>query len=399
MPSADPPDEGTAGLRSSAQASAQMSLRERVRAFFDLIVPENLALYEGRLERARAWRKALYQAGFGGLGYPVEFGGHGSNAADLAVYEEESRGRLPPEEDVFAIGVRMALPIIRDLGSTDLKSRFLGPGLSGEEIWCQLYSEPGAGSDLASLSTSAVADGDEWVVNGQKVWTSGAHHSQMGILLARTDPEAPKHRGITMFALPMEQAGVTVRPLRQMTGAADFNEVFFDDARIPRSWVVGDVNDGWRAAVALLGYERVATGTSSVDREASAHIKGGRVPIPVAQLADLARARGRREDPLVRQDLARLYSGETIMGWLGRRSVHPSIGKLWRTRQGRAAAQLAHQLALAGGASWEPDDEDRDYFSYQVLNCRAMSIGGGTDEVQRNTLAEKALGLPREPRI
>ena len=199
MPSADPPDEGTAGLRSSAQASAQMSLRERVRAFFDLIVPENLALYEGRLERARAWRKALYQAGFGGLGYPVEFGGHGSNAADLAVYEEESRGRLPPEEDVFAIGVRMALPIIRDLGSTDLKSRFLGPGLSGEEIWCQLYSEPGAGSDLASLSTSAVADGDEWVVNGQKVWTSGAHHSQMGIPARAHRPrstKAPWHNNV-----------------------------------------------------------------------------------------------------------------------------------------------------------------------------------------------------------
>ncbi len=398
MRSADPPDAGTDELRDSPRASALASLREKVREFFDLIVPETLAQHKGRLERARAWRKALYQAGFGGLGYPAEFGGHGSDPADLAVYEEESRGRLPPEEDVFAIGARMALPIIRDLASPDVKRRFLRPGLSGEEIWCQLYSEPGAGSDLASLSTSAVADGDEWVVNGQKVWTSGAQHSQMGILLARTDPEAPKHRGITMFALPMEQAGVTVRPLRQMTGAADFNEVFFDDARIPRSWVVGDVNDGWRAAVALLGYERVATGTSSVEREASAHIKGGRVPIPVAQLADLARARERGDDPLVRQDLARLYSGETIMGWLGRRSVHPSIGKLWRTRQGRAAAQLAHRLALSGGASWEPDDADRDYFSYQVLNCRAMSIGGGTDEVQRNTLAEKALGLPREPR-
>ena len=386
-------------LSASAPAMAQVGLREKVRAFFDLTVPEKLALYKGRLERARAWRNALYEAGFAGLGYPVEFGGHGSNAADLAVYEEESRGRLPEEEEVFAVGARMALPLIRDLASADVKSRFLRPGLSGEEIWCQLYSEPGAGSDLASLSTRAVVDGDEWVVNGQKVWTSGAQHSQMGILLARTDPEAPKHRGITMFALPMEQAGVTVRPLRQMTGAADFNEVFFDDARIPRSWVVGDVNDGWRAAVALLGYERVAAGTSSVEREQSARIKGGRVPIPVSQLADLARVRGRNDDPLVRQDLARLYTGETIMGWLGRRSVHPSIGKLWRTRQGRAAAQVAHQLALVGGASWESDDVERDYFSYQVLNCRAMSIGGGTDEVQRNTLAEKALGLPREPRI
>ena len=396
-PTASPPPRSPAIEGATEDLRALDDLRLKVRAFFNLVLPEALAGCEGRLERARAWRGALYDAGFAGLGYPAEFGGHGGSDAEAAVYHEESRGRIPPEEDIFAIGVRMALPIVRDLGSPELKARFVRPGLSGEEIWCQLYSEPGAGSDLASLSTSALRDGDEWVINSQKVWTSGAQHSQMGILLARSDPHAPKHRGITMFVLPMEQPGVTVRPLRQMTGVAEFNEVFFDNARIPRSWVVGDVNDGWRAAIALLGYERVATGTLSVDRADTSRLKAGRVPIPVSQLADLAGALGRRDDPLVRQDLARLYSGEKIMGWLGRREVHPSIGKLWRTLQGRAAAQVAHLLALSGGASWEPDDADRDYFAYHILNCRAMSIGGGTDEIQRNTLAEKALGMPRDP--
>ena len=397
MRSADPPDAGADEVRDSPRASALASLREKVREFFDLIVPETLAQHKGRLERARAWRKALYQAGFGGLGYPAEFGGHGSDPADLAVYEEESRGRLPPEEDVFAIGARMALPIIRDLASPDVKRRFLRPGLSGEEIWCQLYSEPGAGSDLASLSTRAVLDGDEWVITGQKVWTSGAQYSQLAVLLARTDPEAPKHRGITMFILPMEQEGVTVRPLRQMTGNAEFNEVFLDRARLPREWVIGELNGGWRPAVALLAHERVATGTGSVARSETERAKSGRMPLPVRQLVELAAERDRSGDPRVRQDLARLYTGEKLMGWLGQRGAHPSIGKLWRTLQGRDAAQLAHTLALGGGAAWAPDDATRDYFAYHILNCRAMSIGGGTDEMQRNTLAEKVLGMPREP--
>ncbi len=387
---------GELGVKAQAgKPSREQRLRLTIREFFDVTLPRALTGLDGRLERARAWRAAFYDAGLAGLGYPESFGGHGGDSSDLAVLAEESRGRIPPEEDVFGIGVRMALPVIRDLASPELKSRFLRSGLSGQEIWCQLYSEPGAGSDLASLSTSAVRDGEEWVVSGQKVWTSGAQHSDLAILLARTDPAAPKHRGITMFVLAMHQPGVTVRPLRQMTGVAEFNEVFLDEARLPASWVVGDVNDGWRAAVALLGYERVATGTSSVERPATQKLKAGRAPLPAAQLAELAALRHRSDDLSVRQDLARLYAGERIMAWLGMRAAHPSIGKLWRTRQGRAAAQVAHGLALSGGAAWEQDDQDRDYFAYHILNCRAMSIGGGTDEMQRNTLAEKALGLPR----
>ena len=314
----------------------------------------------------------------------------------------------------------MALPTLRDHAADPLKARFIRPGLRGEEIWCQMYSEPGSGSDLASLATRAELDGDEWVVNGQKVWTSGAHHSQFAILLARTDPDAPKHRGITMFILPVEQEGVTVRPLVQMTGAAEFNEVFLDGARVPRDWTVGEVNGGWRTAVALLAHERLQTGVGSMSGSATQRSKAGRNPIPVPQLGELADGAARTDDPLVRQDLARLHTGERIVGFLRSTSgVHPSVGKLWRTRQGRAAADLAGRLAFPASPAWpetpqvqsRADESDRDsdgaagqpsdgdYFGFQILNCRGMSIGGGTDEIQRNTLGERALGLPREPSV
>ena len=371
-------------------------LRMRVRRFFDDELPGALRGVEGALPRARAWRAALYDAGLAGFGFPVELGGAGGGQEEIALWREESRGRVPREEAVFGIGVGMALPTLRDHAPA-LARRFVRPGLRGEEIWCQLYSEPGAGSDLASLSTQAELDGDEWIVNGQKVWTSGAQHSQLAILLARTDTAASKHRGITMLVLPMEQPGVEVRPLRQMTGEAEFNEVFLDRARIPADWVVGDVNEGWRTAVALLAHERVSTGTASVGGSSQERTKTGRAPLPVAQLTELTSERDNASDPLVRQDLASLHAGERIMGWLGDRGVHPSIGKLWRTRQGRAAADLAAEVAFPAGPAWMDADTASDYWNHHILNCRGMSIGGGTDEIQRNTLGERALGLPREP--
>ncbi len=350
------------------------------------------------LDRSRAWRRRLFDAGLGAVDYPIEYGGRGLGPEFAQAFKEVSRGRVPREDSVFGIGVGMALPTIRDFGSDEMKRRFLPSGLRGEEIWCQLYSEPGAGSDLAALTTRAVLDGDEWIVTGQKVWTSGAQHSQFGILIARTDPDAPKHRGITMMVLPMEQDGVTVRPLVQMTGEAEFNEVFMDEARIPKSWVIGEVNDGWRTAVALLAHERVQTGTASMNSSTGQRSKAGRVPIPVGQLIELARERGRIDEPLVRQQLAELHTGERIVATLGaREGIHPSIGKLWRTQQGRAAAELAAQLAFPTSPAWEHDDADADYFGFHFLNCRGMSLGGGTDEIQRNTLGERALGLPREP--
>ncbi len=345
-----------------------------------------------------------FDDGLAALDYPVEHGGRGLGHQHLQVWREESRGRIPREDAMFGIGVGMAMPTIRDHGSDALKRRFLAPGLRGDELWCQMYSEPGSGSDLASLSTRAVADGDEWIITGQKVWTSGAQQSQFAILLARSNFDAPKHRGITMFILPMDQPGVDVRGLVQMTGVSEFNEVFIDEARVPKDWVVGDVNDGWATAVALLGHERQQTGTKSMSGEADSRSKAGRSPIPVAQLVDLARRAGRIDDAVIRQELARLHSGEQVVRWIGARNLHPSIGKLWRTKQGRAAADLAAALAFPGSPAWgsdldDPRNLDDDYFAYHILNCRGMSLGGGTDEIQRNTLGERALGLPREPSV
>ncbi len=381
------------------------SFRDEVETFFDATLPAALDGVTGHLARAKAWRAALYEADLAALDYPTQYGGRDLGPDHRRVYAEVSRGRVPREDNTFGIGVGMALPTIRDHGSDDLRERFLRPGLRGDDVWCQMYSEPGAGSDLAGLATRADLDGDEWIVTGQKVWTSGAQQSQYAILLARTDFDAPKHRGVTMFVLPVEQEGVTVRPLVQMTGESEFNEVFLDEARIPRDWVVGDVNDGWRTAVALLAHERVQTGVGSMGGSANQRSKAGRVPIPVAQLIELARGSGGREnridDPEIRQELARLHTGAVIMGQLGKRGAHPSIGKLWRTIQGRAAADLAAKLAFPTGPAWLDDGSDRgvddDYFAFHILNCRGMSLGGGTDEIQRNTLGERALGLPREP--
>jgi alkylation response protein AidB-like acyl-CoA dehydrogenase len=377
--------------------------RREVSGFFDDVLPGVLDGVTGNVARAKAWRAALFDHGLAAIEYPTDFGGRDLAPELVQAYREISRGRVPREDALFGIGVGMAMPTIRDYGSDAMKERFLPGGLRGDDLWCQMYSEPGSGSDLASLSTRAILDGDEWVVTGQKVWTSGAQHSQYAILLARTDVDAPKHRGITMFVLPVEQDGVTVRPLVQMTGEAEFNEVFVDEARIPRDWVIGELNGGWATAVALLAHERVQTGSGSMSGSDTQRSKAGRSPIPVTQLIELARARGRLNDPVIRQELARLHAGERVVSWIGaRKGMHPSIGKLWRTKQGRAAADLAASLAFPASPAWGSDladaaNADDDYFAYHILNCRGMSLGGGTDEIQRNTLGERALGLPREP--
>ncbi len=379
-------------------ASTPDEFRALVDRFLDVDTPRILASPDGGLARAKAWRAALFDAGLAGFGYDRRHSGNPHPPAWGERWAELSRRRIPREDATFGIGVGMALPVLRDHASPELQDRFLRPGLRGEEVWCQLYSEPGAGSDLAGLTTRAERDGDEWVVDGQKVWTSGAQHSDFAILLARTDLDLPKHAGITMFVLPMDQPGVEVRPLRQMTGDAEFNEVFLNGARIPRSWVVGEVNGGWGMAVALLAHERVQTGVASMQNAAEQRSKSGRVPIPTPQLRQLAADRGRLDDPVVRQQLAATVTGERLVNVLRQRDgVHPSIGKLWRTRQGRAAAEVAASVGFPAGPAWSDDQTDEDYFAFHILNCRGMSLGGGTDEIQRNTLGERVLGLPREP--
>ncbi len=379
------------------------SFRARVREFFDTTVPAVLDGVTGETARAKAYRAALFDAGLAGLDYPKSAGGQGLGPEYLAVFADESAGRVPSEDSNFGIGVGMALPVVRDHCTDAVKQRFLPRGLRGDDIWCQLYSEPGAGSDLASLSTKAVRDGDEWVVTGQKVWTSGAHKADVAIMLVRTDPTAPKHSGISMIIMPMHQPGVTVRPLRQMTGHSEFNEVFFDEARAPADWIVGDINDGWRMGVALLAHERVQTGVASMSNSGMER-QWSRVPIPVVQLVELARRRGRLDDPIVRQELAQLWINERIVGFLRDRNaagagVSPSVGKLWRTIQGRAGNDFAARIEFPASPAWVDGDDDAKFFAFQFLNCRGMSLGGGTDEIQKNTLGERVLGLPREPQV
>lgn len=367
----------------------------RVMAFF-ADVPPRLEPFTPGLERGKVYRRALFDAGLAAVHYPGHLGGASLSPAHEARFREIGLDLVPGDDSAFTLGVGMAVPTIREYGSDELQRRFIPPALRGDEIWCQLYSEPGAGSDLAGMTTKAVRDGDEFIITGQKVWTSQAHAADFAILVARTDFDLPKHRGITMFALPMDQPGVEVRPLVQMTGVAEFNEVFLDEARVPAEWVIGDVNGGWALTVALLAHERTSLGRG-VKVDDAAKSKAGRAPLPTNGLVERARAHGLLDDPTIRQELASVYIGEQLIPWGTQRGLHPSIGKLWRTIQGRRAAQLAHTIGGPLASAWEADDRDADYWQYHVLNCRGMSLGGGTDEIQKNTLGERVLGLPREP--
>lgn len=365
--------------------------RSEARSFFASL-PELLADLDDPMERGKVYLAARYDAGFGALDYPIENAGRDLDKKFIQAFREEAPSReFANSAFGFGIGLDMALPTLRDYGSTELKQRFLRPGLRGEEIWCQLYSEPGAGSDLAGLTTSAKLDGDQWVVSGQKVWTSGATDADFGILLARTNPDAPKHQGISMMILPMKQPGVEVRSLHQMTGVSSFNEVFITEAKIPAPWVVGAPGEGWRMAVALLNYERSSTGDG-----------GGRRPITVERLISLAKQSDAHQDLTVRQELAQLFTNRKIVEWLNqRRDIHPSLTKLWRTKEGRAAAATASRLAHMQVIAWEgePLGGDKKSLVYGICDAPALSLGGGTDEIQRNILGERVLGLPREPAV
>ena len=313
-----------------------------------------------------------------------------------------------------AIGIGWAGPTILFAGTPEQKERYLLPLLAGEEIWCQLFSEPGAGSDLASLTTRAELDGDEWIVRGQKVWTSYAHTAQYGILLARTDPEASKHRGISYFICPMDAPGVTVRPLFDMTGAHTFNEVFLDDVHLPAAGMVGAPGDGWSLAKVTLGNERVSlSGAGSL---------WGMGPT-ANDLVDAVRSGGGATDPLVRQRIARVWAEGELLRLLRLRTVsaavsgvapgpEASVRKALADEHGQHVMALARDLAGARGTLAEsgpggPRPADGSgtegsrwpdaLWSYGFLFAPALTIGGGTSEVQRNIIAERTLGLPHDP--
>lgn len=392
--------EGTEATVEATRTPAEF--RRHVETFLAERAPAALRDVTGFVERAHAYRSALATAGLAGLTLPAACGGQGLGEEQERIFNEESAGRVPGEDRLFQLGVGLLLPTLIDVGAEELARRFGPRLLSGELIACQMFSEPEAGSDLAGLRTRAERDpdgGGGWIVTGQKVWTTYAQYAGLGLLLARTDPDVPKHQGLTMFLVDFPSDGLEVRPLRQMTGDCEFNEVFFDQVRIPDDRVVGRPGDGWKNAVALLGHERmnVSRGTENAPRR----------PIPYEHLLRLARRTGRENDPETRAALLDAFLGQRAAALVSARiaertaagvvpGAESSIGKLLRTAGGLAASRLAADLAFDGGAVWREGDEEAADAAFWILDAPGMALGGGTDEIQRNTVAERVLGLPRE---
>jgi alkylation response protein AidB-like acyl-CoA dehydrogenase len=346
----------------------------------------------------KKFQASLYDAGFAGITWPKEYGGQGLTNAEQIAFSAEAREYALPT-GAFLIGLGMPGPTILELGSEEQKKRYLPPMLRGEEIWCQLFSEPSGGSDVAALITTAVRDGDEWVLNGQKVWTSGAQHSDYGAVIARTDPTVPKHNGITMFIVDMHAPGVTVRPLKVATGASPFNEVFFDNVRLPADSVIGTVNDGWRAAVVMLRNERVTIGTNAAPRTS---------PLSYDSLSGLAGRLGGGGDQGLSRRLAELYVRERsaqLFGQLLREEAmagrdpgpRGSVAKLAGAELSLFAAGVAADVL--GPAAAGSDRADVQEVLTAMIASPAGSIAGGTNEIQRNIIGERVLGLPKDPGV
>jgi 3-oxochol-4-en-24-oyl-CoA dehydrogenase len=342
--------------------------------------------------------RALAEAGLVAPHWPVPWGRDATPIQQLVIDSELRRAGV--SRPVNPIGIGWAGPTILYAGSDEQKQRYLPPLLAGEEFWCQLFSEPDAGSDLAGLRTRAVRDGDEWIISGQKIWTSGGHVAKYGILIARTDPEAPKHTGISYFICPMSSPGISIRPIPDMTGGHTFNEVFFEDVRLPAANLVGDVNGGWALAKVTLGNERV-----SLSGEGALWGRG-----PTAgDLIDLVRQRGGCADPLMRQRLAQLFTESEILRLIRLRTVtaalkgrppgpEASVRKALSDHHGQVIMGLAKDLCGPAGmlSGTGPLGEADGQWSYGYLFAPALTIGGGTSEVQRNIIGERVLGLPHD---
>jgi alkylation response protein AidB-like acyl-CoA dehydrogenase len=348
---------------------------------------------EARLPWFQAFQRRIRDAGYAGLAWPAEYGGRDATLTQQAIFlQEYDRAGAPDRLNLLGEG--LAGPTIIDFGTEEHKRRFLAPILGGDEIWCQLFSEPNAGSDLASLETRAERDGDGWRVTGQKVWTSRAQVASFGLLLARTG--APRHRGITYFLLPMDSDGITVRPLRHMLGEAEFNEVFLDDVFVPDDLRIGEVDGGWRVAMATLQYERVALATGRVNVQ--------RLVGELVELVATAEKDGHplREDAAVRRKVADLYARAQIQRVNGLRALsslergtpgpEASIGKLLSAPLVEDIADFALSLA---GLDGQLDEGELDPWLKLSYQARGTSIAGGTTFIQRNIVAERVLGLPR----
>jgi alkylation response protein AidB-like acyl-CoA dehydrogenase len=369
---------------------AEREFRDAVRGWIEANHPGREPDSDAEVfEFRRAWQRAVNERGWAGLSWPAEYGGAGATLVEQAIFfEEVARAGAPSMAN--ELGLAMGGPTVIAHGTEEQKQRYLAPILSADEIWCQGFSEPESGSDLASLKTRAVRNGGEWVVTGQKVWTTYAHEAKWCMLVARTDPDAPKHRGLTYFLLDMEQDGVEVRPLVQITGEAEFNELFIEEARIPDENIVGGEGNGWPVAITTLMHERAGL----------AFALQVRVQVALRELRDDIREAGKANDPLVRQRFAQLhaeaqvlrlnaYRGLTATMKRGAPGPEGSLGKWHWAEVNQDLTELAMDVAgsraLVGDGSWP----------YRFLRARANSIEGGTTEILKNIVAERVLGLPR----
>ena len=387
----------------------QQAFRERVRTWLTAKIPsewKSLGSTEvprpEAFEFLRRWQRKLFDGGFIGITWPKAYGGQGLTfVEEMILHEEMALQKAPPMLNVLGVG--MAGPTIIAYGTEEQKKRYPAKILSCEEIWCQGYSEPNSGSDLASLQTRAVKDGDHYVINGQKVWTSLAHMADWMMLLARTDAAAPKHKGITYFLLDMHAPGVTVKPLKQITGDAEFNEVFFDNVRVHQSQVLGDVNNGWAVGLTTLMYERLALGFGLQVR----------LRIALESLIDMGRrvektGRAVTRDPVLRQKLAQLWIDTEALKYTGARAItrllkgelpgpEASTGKMGWVDTHQRLQELAMEIEGPYAQLVKGSERaiDGGVWQYGFLRSRANSIEGGTTEIQKNIIGERVLGLPR----
>lgn len=382
---------------------AQARFRARARAWLAANAARRTGTSTDRADdpaavaRGRAWQRAKHQAGWAGLTWPREYGGQGRPLIDQLVWDQEAAAFEVPEETCI-VSTMLAGPTIIDAGNAEQRARHLPPMLDGRAVWCQLFSEPDAGSDLAGVTTRAVRDRDGWVVTGQKVWSSGAHYADWGLLLARTDPAAAKHAGLTYFLLDLRTPGITTRPIRQITGAEHFNEVFLDQVRIPDREVLGAPGQGWRIARITLAHEREGLAV--------------RRRVDLASFLELVRRSEVDGQPAldrydIRQEVSRLWMRAEALRLLNYRVLtsiargaapgpEGSVGKLLGADLINRVGRLALRLQGTGGLAGLP--ADAGHWQHAFLDATARRIAGGTDEIQRDIISERVLGLPREPR-
>ena len=352
------------------------------------------------LEQAKVWQKRKYDAGWACIGWAPDFGGRGASAIEEVIWrQEESQYDLPA--NFFLIGQGMIGPTLMAWASDEDKARFLPQLASGEEVWCQLFSEPAGGSDLAALRTRAEPDGDDWVINGQKIWTSGAHYSDYGVIVVRTDPTVPKHKGLSYFYIDMKAPGVEIKPIKQLTGDSDFNEVYFTDVRVSDSQRLGEVGQGWQVSLTTLMNERAAIGGSFGQMDVS-------LAMSVAAEVEID-GRPALEDAAVRARIADWYVQEAGLKYTGYRSLtalsrgalpgpENSIGKLVGAPKMQAmSSYLMDLLGASGAIADEALAAKAGIIQRAYMGAPGLRIAGGTDEIMANIIAERVLGLPQEP--